>query len=447
LSAVALIGCGASDGASEDASGIVSDPAAQQQGESSGSSGSAASSAAGSLDPSFGASGKVTTSNIAPSGAVKAALQPDGNIVVATTLSNQFGVVRYLPSGTLDSSFGSGGVVRTSLTNGFDTVKSMAIDGAGRIVVAGSASDPTNATAVVGIVRYEANGTLDASFGRGGVVTTSLLGNRDVGNVVLLEPDGKILVGGSALTCFGRGCVNDTALVRYDANGALDSTFGSGGKSVTKGNGAVDALALENDGSILVLDANALASHSPQAAMRFGSAGGTTPLALGGGVLSAIATGGPATFEADGKIVVGRGAHGAGRFGVNVQTLRFTLADVADSSWSSPAFAFDGPVVNGQNLAQAIAIDAKGRVLVGGIAAMSTPPRAFGLARLAPTGALDASFGKGGIVTTEFATNSSDDSQLTSMVVQPDGKIVAVGLTRVDDFGDTGIALARYMGD
>lgn len=442
--ALVLIGCG--DGAS--------DAEAEQAGASQGGEGnrtetrapaSPAGGAPGALDPTFGTAGKVT-SNLGPSGPLRVALQNDGKIVVATTLSNQFGVIRYLPNGNLDTTFGAGGIVRTSLTAGFDIPQSIAIDPSGKIVVAGSASDASNSTTAIGLARYLPNGSLDASFGRSGIVITSLFGFQDIANVVLLQPDGKILIGGSALTCFGRRCPNDTALVRYDTNGDLDTTFGSRGQVVFTGNGPVDALALESDGSSLLLNDDALVSAGPAAIQRFNAAGSGEAASLDG-TLPVIATGGPATFQADGKVVSGRGAHGAGRFGIDVQVFRSTLSNSPDPGFSSPAFAFDQEIPNAQNLVQAIIVDSRGRILVGGIAPMASPPNAFGLARLSPSGALDTSFGKGGKVTTQFSTNPDDESQLMSLAVQADGKIVAAGQSRIDQSGNTGISLARYIGD
>src|SRR5438105_6814395 len=186
----------------------------------------------GSLDPTFGIGGKVTT-NVNPNEVTNVAPQPDGNIVVVAALadfkiaSQVFGVLRYLSDGTLDPNFGTGGVVRTAVTTGYNHPYSVAIQPDGKIVVAGSAGIPSNSTDEIAVVRYNSNGTLDQSFGEGGKVTTVLFGFRDVANVVLLQPDGKILIGGLAVECFGSACPHDTAVVRYNPDGSLDGTFGS----------------------------------------------------------------------------------------------------------------------------------------------------------------------------------------------------------------------------
>jgi uncharacterized delta-60 repeat protein len=398
----------------------------------------------GSLDPSFGTGGKAQT-NVNPNQVTNAVLQSDGKIVAIASLadfkiaSQVFGVLRYLPSGTLDPAFGKGGIVRTAFTLGFHYPYSVAIQADGKIVVAGSASSPNNSTDMIAVARYNGDGSLDSSFGSGGKVTTVLLGFRDVAQVVILQPDGKILIGGFALTCFGRGCGHDTALVRYNPNGSLDTTFGRGGSMVTVGIGQVDALGREADGSILALNRNGIGTN-PVA--RFDANGNPQAVALAG-TLSPIASLYNATFQPDGKIVLGGGAKGLCKRGLMVQVTRRGLDDAFDPQFNNPPFFFGSGQCNGQDLAQAIAIAPNGKVVVGGIAAMPNFQTAFGLARLNPDGSLDQAWGTGGRVTTIF-TGRAD--QVDALVVQPDGKIVAIGLIATDNTGNTAIALTRYVG-
>jgi uncharacterized delta-60 repeat protein len=396
----------------------------------------------GSLDPTFGAGGKAQ-SNVNPNQVTNVALQPDGKIVVIASLADfnvaslVFGVLRYLPSGTLDPSFGSGGVVRTAFTIGFNYPYSVAVQADGKIVVAGSASSPNNSTDAIAVARYNSNGSLDGTFGSGGKLTTVLLGFRDVAQTVIVQPNGKILVGGLALTCFGRGCGHDTALVRYNANGSLDGTFGSGGSVVTRGVGQVDALGLEGDGSVLALDRQGIGSN-PVA--RFDASGNPEPVALTG-ALGPISSLYNATFQPDGKIVLGGVAPGLCRHGVSVQVTRRTLGDSLDPQFNSPSFFFGSGQCNRGDVAQAVAIASSGRVVVGGIAAMPNFQSAFGVARLNADGSLDQTWGTGGRVTTLF----TGGDQVDAVAVQPDGKVLAVGNVFTDNMGHTAVALARYL--
>jgi uncharacterized delta-60 repeat protein len=404
----------------------------------------AASGGPGSLDPSFGTAGKVQT-DVNPNQVTNAALQSDGKIVAIASLADfkiaslVFGVLRYLPNGTLDPSFGNGGIVRTAFTIGFHYPYAVAILGDGKLVVVGSASNPNNSTDMIAVARYNRDGSLDGSFGNGGKVTTVLLGFRDVAQVVVLQPDGKILIGGFALTCFGRGCVHDTALVRYNTNGSLDNTFGKAGAVVTASVGQVDALGLEADGSILALDRNGLGTN-PVA--RFDANGNPQPVVLAG-TLSPITSLYNATFQRDGKMVLGGGAKGICKRGLKVQVTRRTLDDAFDPLFNNPPFFFGSGQCNGQDLAQAVAIALNGKVVVGGIAAMPNFELAFGVARLNCDGSLDQAWGNGGRVTTRF-TGRAD--QVDALLVQPDGKIIAIGLIATDNTGNTAIALTRYLG-
>jgi uncharacterized delta-60 repeat protein len=383
---------------------------------------------------------------VSPAGADNVALQSDGKIVVVGALSDSaaasqvFGVVRYMQNGAIDTGFGTGGVARTAFTAGFNAPTSVAIAADGKIVVVGSASAPDNSSSAVAVARYAVNGALDASFGTAGRVTTTLLGRRDVANVVLVQPDGKILVGGRALTAFGRAGIDDTALVRYNANGSLDAGFGQGGKVIANAVGSVVSLALEPDRSILALGVDR-AGHA--AAARFSAAGAALPLALAGNV-TAIATTGRATFQPNGSFVVGSSVRGSSRFDVDVRLDRFALDGAVDPTFNAPVFDFASPgVANRPNAAQAVLVQPNGAILAGGIAGVAAGVTNFGLARFAPDGRFDAAFGAGGIVTTQF---SGRNDQIFALVRQPDGKIIAVGLTTNPATGNTAIAMARYFG-
>src|SRR5262249_9547165 len=101
----------------------------------------------------------------------------------------------------------------------------MAVGPDGKVIVVGSHYNGSNYD--FGVERYNANGTPDTSFGNNGSVVTDLTGQSDQPDAVAVQSDGKIVVGGDWVNASG---VDDFALVRYNANGTLDTTFGSGGK-------------------------------------------------------------------------------------------------------------------------------------------------------------------------------------------------------------------------
>lgn len=163
------------------------------------------------------------------------AVDPQGRILVAGETGGAFkdlALVRYLADGSLDPAFGDGGGVVTDL-GGDDRAQALALQPDGKILVAGSGGRTSNEDFV--LVRYLPDGRLDPSFGQGGHVTTDFRGGADRGQGLALRPDGKIVVGGvlqlsggcePRATCERYGL----ALAQYSSAGQLDPGFGQGGK-------------------------------------------------------------------------------------------------------------------------------------------------------------------------------------------------------------------------
>ena len=174
--------------------------------------------------------------------------------------------------GDLDPSFGNHGRVVTDL-GGIEFAKSAALQADGRIVVAGF----TGAGKLL-LLRYDSDGTLDASFGTGGTVLTTI-GSGGGAGALALQTDGKMVAAGAA-SVGGSGRI---AVARYDASGTLDPTFGSGGKLLTSlpliriGDGSGFGLALQTDGRIVV--AGGSQSYDLQV-VRFNSNGTFDTMAL-----------------------------------------------------------------------------------------------------------------------------------------------------------------------
>ena len=184
----------------------------------------------GSLDAAFGSGGKVVTDlgTTDPTSTIfDIAVQPDGKIVAAGTRGfDDFALARYNPDGTLDSSFGTGGVVVTDFGPGFDGAGALELQIDGRIVVAGQAG-VDDGHKDFALARYLPDGTLDTAFGGTGLVTTDFSGAFDGASGLVVQPDGKIVAAG--ISGF-----SDVALARYNSDGSLDPTFGSGGRVVTE---------------------------------------------------------------------------------------------------------------------------------------------------------------------------------------------------------------------
>jgi uncharacterized delta-60 repeat protein len=215
----------------------------------------------GSLDPTFGTGGIVTTrfssGSVQPTGL---AAQADGKLVAAggvlvesSDISTNFDMVliRYLPNGSLDPTFGRGGKVTTDFAGRDDAARAIAVATDGKLVVAGESNTGTDFD--FAMARYRPNGKLDPTFGRHGKVTTDFTGpdNSDAAAALAIQADGEMVAAGFAFT---GGVGQDFALARYRPNGSLDPTFGSTGKLTTDfagPNDAAKALAVQPDGRVV----------------------------------------------------------------------------------------------------------------------------------------------------------------------------------------------------
>jgi uncharacterized delta-60 repeat protein len=242
----------------------------------------------GKLDSDFGTGGVVTSGpNLPVFLAAGIATQTDGKIVAVGDDSNTFGlvVVRYNPDGSLDQNFGSGGVVNTVVGNG-DFYGSVVIQEDGKIVVAAQETDPVTLQDNILVVRYNRDGSLDQSFGSGGIVITTLPNGQNFfmgsstgfgplpGNAVTLTEDGRIVVVGTAsITTPGGPQDNGLVIAEYDRHGNLVPGFGSGGlviaPSFTDSAGntftapEANSVAVDRRGRILVAGAAAPPGFTP----------------------------------------------------------------------------------------------------------------------------------------------------------------------------------------
>jgi uncharacterized delta-60 repeat protein len=397
--------------------------------------------AAGSLDPTFGNGGKVETSFGSPVIPSTILLQSTGKIIVVAgfdntaTATESFGVVRYRPNGTLDTSFGSQGVSLADFTNFINSPNSAAVQPDDKIVVAGVAQSADGTVSEFAVARFNPNGGLDSSFGTGGKVTTNLVGVQAGGvsnpaKLVLLQTDGKILVIGTASQC--ARCVHNAAWARYTSSGSLDPTFGSGGTQlINVFGGPPNAVAGLSTGDFLTIASSVKAQFSSSGALR---------TAVTGGTIVATSAGGTNVFQRDGKYLLAQGAFGeAGTRDTDIQVFRFGCG--VDWAFSNPPFDF-GPDVPAADSATAIVLQPDAKIVVGGTSSPDSFSESFGVARLNPDGSLDPTFGGGGRVTTAFA---GAQAGVSAMVLQPDGKIVATGQAIRNPSGAVNLLLVRYL--
>lgn len=348
----------------------------------------------GSLDTEFGEAGKVKT-DFYPLGAqfevaYAVALQPDGKIVAAgyggdSSRGLDFALARYNSDGTLDKSFGDRGKVVTEFRsfNSTEFIQAIGIQSDGRIVAVGGASSPGfGLNQVFGVARYNTDGSIDPTFGTGGKTSVTFFNNSSINEMpraVAFQPDGKIVVAGFASSYFG--------IARFNSDGSLDTGFGNGGKVITdfeNGGDEAIAISLQSDGHMLVAGRS---THSVA----------DEDLAV-------------ARYNPDGTLDTNFGVGGMLR---------------AD-------FFPTGTGISREGLNSIIFQDDQ-KIIAAGFTQFNSD---FGVVRYNLDGTLDSGFGLNGKVVTDFGTSREAPYALA---VQQDGKIVAAGATGSGDF-----AIARY---
>jgi uncharacterized delta-60 repeat protein len=405
----------------------------------------------GTLDTSFGTQGVVTT-DINPSQddiAFATVLQPDGKIIaVGTSFTTPASIVvtRYAANGALDLTFGSNGTTVTSLPSADASAFAATLQADGKLLVAGR-SCPVSGVSSFLLLRYHTNsitvtgtpGTLDTGFGTGGIVTTGIpSGVSNSANAIALNGTNILLAGHSKIG--GRFVI---ALAQYTSSGALDSTFGSGG-IVTTPVGSLDAdaaaLAVQGDGKIVAagLAGNAFTNVWDVALLRYNANGSldTDPTTGFGGGTGIVTTdigsssnyANAVALQADGKIVVAGNAF-ANSFAntSDIAVLRYNTDGTLDTAGFGSPNGYVTTNIGAFDNGFAVAVQpADGKIVVAGNADSGMGDR-LALLRYSSNGSLDNGFGTGGIVT-RTATGPSIVAGAFGVALQPaDGAIVVVG--------------------
>ena len=404
---------------------------------------------AGSLDVTFGNSGIVTTLIGTTDRCNSIALQNDNKILVAGAskigANYDFALLRYKSNGNLDSSFGNIGKITVSLGTGDDIGKSVAIQTDGKILLAGySAIGTSNYFA---LIRVNSNGILDTTFNNDGKVITSIGSNDDNGNAMALQANGKILVAGYSFN----GSSKDLAIVRYNTDGSLDSSFDYDGK-VTTSFSAFDeignSIAVQPDGKIIVAGNAEFNTSYPKIALaRYNSDGSLDSSFDNDGKVTAsiglYANGAQSVFvQTDGKIVT-TGYTNFG-FGPVFALLRYNPTGSLDST-----FDFDGIVMgtSTHSIAYSTLEQSDHKIIVAGWTDTTSLSNAhhFTTYRYKANGTIDSSFGINGRVITAIA----DQNDCSSAAIQMNGKILVAGTSYSNSLSASigKFSLARYNND
>lgn len=405
----------------------------------------------GSLDLTFGAGGKAITDFGGSEQGFAIAIQPDGKIIQAGSTKSSdddFALARYLVDGTLDPSFGAGGKVITAFSSGDDQIQSLALQTDGKIIAAGQFFNFASRGFDFAIARYNPNGALDTSFGGSGKVGVDMGAPTDVANAVAFQPDGKIVVAGYVNSIVGNPPnTPNFGLIRLNSDGSLDNSFGIRGKLVTNfgGGDVARSLSIQSDGRIIAVGSrNTGPSQNDIAVARYNSNGSLdSGFGAGGTVISdfgynEVAT--AAVIDFDGKLLVGCSV------GIPPLSLpnyfglvRYNMDGSLDASFGTGGLAFTpNPLVME---AFGIALIASGKIVLAGRAVDFANIFDFALARYNSDGSLDTSFGTGGMALADFA-GRKDTAR--AVALEPDGRLVVGGDTFNDFSGPGDFALARY---
>ncbi|MBV9960386.1 MAG: FG-GAP repeat protein [Acidobacteria bacterium] len=356
--------------------------------------------AVGNLDRTFGSNGKtVTPIGTSADRGHAVALQPDGKAIVAgaSVASGNFfhtSLTRYNANGTLDETFGTGGKVIINISTQNDVAYDVALQSDGKILVAGYTT-VNNQTDFV-VTRLNADGTVDTTFGTNGSAITSVSATSDVASGVTIQTingEERIVVGGTT----GSGAA-DFAVLRYTPAGVLDATFGTNGITVT-------------------------------------SLGSSTDLADDVGidpVSNKIVQVGYSRFDA-----------GGGSFNDDIAVVRYNTNGTLDTTFGTTGIVKTN--ISASDAARAVAFqvfNGQSKIIAGGFSYRASHPD-FTLVRYNENGAVDTTFGTNGRVQTAFGT---DEEQIHDLAVMSDNKIVAAGFARMGATGaNSDFALARYL--
>lgn len=349
-------------------------------------------------------------------------------IFLVTLFNLLFAMSAFAADGDLDTSFGAGGTVVETFYDALSVNSSVAIQADGKIVVAGYSTVLSTGQTDFTIVRYNTNGTVDATFGTNGKVYADVGGKSDQFPEVFVLQDGKILLAGQSRNAQDIPVIS---FFRFNSNGAIDTTFGTNGVAISsfttsgiRGDVLGDAI-VQTDGKIVVtgqwegtsfcigrFNANGLLDTT--FAVNGNRCAQTNP--LGTGLMRSL------TLQADGKIIVAGRHQTSFTVPSDFIVFRFDTNGNLDTSFDGDGYAITD-INSNYDEAYSVHVLTDGKILATGRAGISSSTQySFGAVRYNTSGALDATFDGDGKATA-FARNTAGSEKYAS-VVMTNGKIV-----------------------
>jgi uncharacterized delta-60 repeat protein len=394
--------------------------------------------APGDLDLTFNGIGIVTTTVTNTNDAANAvAVQTDGKIIAAGYGANgtEFVLARYTASGALDTTFDTDGIVRYVYPNSNGmAINAMALQPDGKILVAGYIIPPGSSNRRFSLARYLTNGSLDSTFGTGGVVITP-----DVAfglfiseiNAIAIQADGKIVATGIAQSNVG--------IARYNTNGSLDTSFNSIGfvSTILTGGSEGNGVKIQTDGKIVVAGRSG-AQFSTTTLVRYTANGSLDNSFDNDGIVTTAAGPGSAmVIQPDGKIVV------VTETTADYNVIRYNTNGSLDTGFGTNGIAATN-AGGSSDSAKGVALDAGGSILVTGFSGEPKLGVDVFLSRHNSNGSLDPTFDGGGdgVVITDIGTFLDE----SNAIALSNSKIVIVGKLR-NSATDDDFAVLRYNGN
>lgn len=361
----------------------------------------------------------------------------------------------------LDNSFGINGSVIKNLSNAGNNIYDALIQPDGKLVVTGSNNNGYQTNNI--LARYNANGSSDNTFGNNGKVITQFSSSYNIAYSLGIQSDGKIITAGVV----NNGFYNDIGIARYNSNGTLDNTFGTAGKVIfsLSGNIVTKKLAIQSDGKIVLAATSYLGIDADVMLLRFDS-NGSIDNSFGNGGSVSIDIDNFSNDEAkclvihNNKIIVGANANSG--FSSDCALLMFNSNGSLDFSFGNNGIAtYD---FSGMGMSDDIAdlkITNSNKIIICGSTDIGNFNQDIFLSRLFQNGAIDNSFGIGGI---SIIDNASNNDQASSLAFLPNGNIAITGNTSsnidtdylttkcdsignlITSFGNSGIVSTDFSG-
>lgn len=389
--------------------------------------------------------------NMEPSAAHAIDIDASGRVVLAgygtENGDEQFGIIRLLPNGAYDPTFGNNGRVLTDFNNGQDQANAVVIQPDGKIIAAGFTK--TGGDADIALARYLSDGTLDAGFGTGGKVSTKVGTLSDIARDIALQPDGKILICGSTADVLTFNNPSYFVLARYAVDGKLDLTFGSTGVITTdvnadEENDIARSLAILPNGRIVVAGYSAVSLASKISVVRYRASGLIDNTFGKNGALTTEVKG-YGNFCTKIQILPDQSLMLSG-MAENIDFKDVFLVKLRSAGVVDSTFGLNGRVIRSlspkDDNAWSMALRTDGRILVAG------DTRADGafytdatLLQFNANGSKDASFGDDGVVLADLGTS---EDKAHALLLLPDGKLFLGGQTyNQEGFNDW--AMVQYQ--